>query len=166
MLTASSFRLRSNTAATHDSQPVLEMNNETDNVVYADSAFWGKPVAEKLPENVVNMIHERGTKVRPLSEEQQANNRRKSKVRCRIVHIFGLHGITVRSIGIERAAFNIGLTNLIYNLYAVSALLASKIAPTIWRAILEQFLEVPNNLSREGEWKMLWECSFVNDVRP
>ena len=109
------------TASTHDSQPMPEMINETDNVVYADSAYWGKPVAEKLPENVINMIHERGTKVRPLSEAQQANNRKKSKVRCRIEHIFGfmtnsMHGITVRSIGIERAAFNIGLSNLIYNL--------------------------------------------------
>ena len=109
------------TASTHDSQPMPEMINETDEVVYADSAYWGKPVAEKLPENVINMIHERGTKVRPLSEEQQANNRRKSKVRCRIEHIFGfmtnsMHGITVRTIGIDRATFNIGLLNLIYNL--------------------------------------------------
>lgn len=109
------------TASTHDSQPMPEMINETDNVVYADSAYWGKPVAEKLPENVINMIHERGTKKKPLSEEQRANNRKKSTVRCRIEHIFGfmtnsMHGITVRSIGIERAAFNIGLLNLIYNL--------------------------------------------------
>ena len=109
------------TASTHDSQPMPEMINETDSVVYADSAYWGKPVAEKLPQNVINMIHERGTKVRPLSEEQQANNRKKSTVRCRVEHIFGfmtnsMHGITVRSIGIERAAFNIGLSNLIYNL--------------------------------------------------
>ena len=109
------------TASTHDSQPMPDMNNLTDNVVNADSAYWGKPVAEKLPENVISMIHERGTKVRPLSEAQQANNRKKTKVRCRIEHIFGfmtnsMHGITVRSIGIERAAFNIGLSNLIYNL--------------------------------------------------
>lgn len=109
------------TAATHDSQPMPKMINETDNAVYADSAYWGKPVAEKLPKNVINMIHERGTKVRPLSEDQQANNRRKTKVRCRIEHIFGfmtnsMHGLTIRSIGIERAAFNIGLSNLIYNL--------------------------------------------------
>lgn len=109
------------TASTHDSQPMPEMINETDNVVYADSAYWGKPVAEKLPENVINMIHERGTKKKPLSEEQRANNRKKSTVRCRIEHIFGfmtnsMHGITVRTIGIDRATFNIGLLNLIYNL--------------------------------------------------
>lgn len=109
------------TASTHDSQPMPEMINKNDEVVYADSAYWGKPVAEKLPKNVINMIHERGTKKKPLSEEQRANNRKKSTVRCRIEHIFGfmtnsMHGITVRTIGIERATFNIGLLNLIYNL--------------------------------------------------
>lgn len=109
------------TASTHDSQPMPGMINRKDNVVYADSAYWGKVVAGKLPGNVINMIHERGTKVQPLTEEQRENNRKKSKVRCRIEHIFGfmtnsMHGITVRSIGIERAAFNIGLSNLIYNL--------------------------------------------------
>ena len=109
------------TASTHDSQPMPEMINSKDNVIYADSAYWGKVVAGKLPKDVINMIHERGTKVRPLTEEQRKNNKKKSKVRCRIEHIFGfmtnsMHGITVRSIGIERAAFNIGLSNLIYNL--------------------------------------------------
>ena len=109
------------TASTHDSQPMPEMINSDDKVVYADSAYWGKVVAEKLPENVINMIHERGTKVRPLSEEQRANNKKKSKIRCRVEHIFGfmtqsMHGLTVRSVGIERAKFNIGLSNLIYNL--------------------------------------------------
>ena len=78
-------------------------------------------IIEKLPENVMNMIHERRTKAKPLTEEQRSNNNKKSKIRCRIEHIFGfmtnsMRGITVRSIGIERAAFNIGLINLIYNL--------------------------------------------------
>ena len=87
----------------------------------ADSAYWGKTVAEALPEGVKNCIHERGTKNKPLTEEQRANNNAKSKVRCRVEHIFGfmtqsMHGITVRSIGIKRAEFNIGLSNLIYNL--------------------------------------------------
>ena len=109
------------TASTHDSQPMPDMIDSSDKVVYADSAYWGKIVSEKLPENVVNMIHERGTKAKPLTEEQRRKNNKKSRIRCRIEHIFGfmtnsMRGITVRSIGIERAAFNIGLINLIYNL--------------------------------------------------
>ena len=50
-----------------------------------------------------------------------------SKIRCRIEHVFAymtmsMHGLSVRSIGIERAAFNIGLTNLVYNLCRYSFL--------------------------------------------
>lgn len=109
------------TASTHDSQPMPAMIDQTDKVIYADSAYWGQPVAEALPPHVENQIHERGTKKNPLNEEQKANNKRKSKIRCRVEHIFGfmtqsMHGLTVRSIGLERAKFNIGLLNLIYNL--------------------------------------------------
>ena len=108
-------------ANVHDSQPMSAMINEKDKAVYADSAYWGSVVAEALPDTVENHIHERGTKKQPLTEEQKASNRIKSKTRCRIEHIFGfmtssMHGITVRSVGLARAEFNIGLTNLIYNL--------------------------------------------------
>jgi hypothetical protein len=59
------------------------------------------------------------------------NNRRKSKIRCRIEHVFAymtmsMHGLTVRSMGIERAVFNIGLTNLAYNLCRYSFLSQKK----------------------------------------
>ena len=59
------------------------------------------------------------------------NNRRKSKIRCRIEHVFAymtmsMHGLTVRSMGIERAVFNIGLTNLVYNLCHYSFLSQKK----------------------------------------
>jgi len=107
-------------ANVHDSQPMPAMINGKDKAIYADSAYWGSVVAEALPENVENHIHERGTKKQPLTEEQKASNRVKSKTRCRIEHIFGfmtssMHGITVRCVGLARAEFNIGLTNLIYN---------------------------------------------------
>ena len=56
-----------------------------------------------------------------LTDEQKANNKEKSKVRVRIEHIFGfmtmsMHGITLRSIGKQRADFNIGFSNLVYNI--------------------------------------------------
>ena len=70
--------------------------------------------------NCRNEICEKAQKGHPLTEEQKENNRRKSKIRCRIEHIFGfmtnsMHQITIRSIGITRAWFQIGLTNLVYN---------------------------------------------------
>lgn len=109
-------------AKVHDSQAIPELIDEKDQVLYADSAYWGKPVAEALPETVKNEITERSTKQKPLTEEQKENNNRKAKIRCRVEHVFGfmttvMHGMELRSIGIQRADFNIGFTNLIYNMF-------------------------------------------------
>ena len=108
-------------ASVHDSQVLIELMDEKDQALYADSAYSGRPIAARLPKEIENRIHEKGYRNRPLSEEQKAENKKKSRIRARIEHVFGymtgsLHGITVRSIGIARAKFNIGLTNLIYNL--------------------------------------------------
>lgn len=108
-------------AKVHDSQAIPALIDERDNVLYGDSAYWGIPVASALPKNVKNEISERGTKYKAMTEEQVANNKRKSKTRCRVEHVFGfiknsMHGSTLRSIGMKRAEFNIGLTNLIYNI--------------------------------------------------
>jgi len=110
-------------ANVHDSKEFVDFFSEQDEAAYADSAYVGK----KLPKHVRNEICEKGYRNKPLTEEQKENNRRKSKIRCRIERAFAfmtmsMHGLTVRSIGIERAAFNIGLTNLVYNLCRYSFL--------------------------------------------
>ena len=119
---------RVTTASVHDSQMLSALIDENVRVIYADSAYWGKPVEMSLPETVENRIHIRGTKEQALNEEQKEENRQKSKVRCRVEHIFGfiagrMHGSSLRSIGIKRAEFNIGLTNLIYNIYRYETLM-------------------------------------------
>ena len=113
-------------ASVHDSQVFIGLIDENDKVLYADSAYSGNPIAEQLPQGIENQIHEKGYRNKPLSEEQKAENKKKSRTRSRIEHVFGymsgtMRGITVRSIGISRAKFNIGLTNLVYNLcrYAI-----------------------------------------------
>lgn len=118
-------------AAVHDSNEFVDFIDETDKVVYADSAYAGREISEKLPENIENLIHEKGYRNRPLNDEQKANNRKKSKIRARIEHVYGfmtgsMKGITVRSIGQHRAGFNIGLTNLVYNLCRYSILQLQK----------------------------------------
>ena len=107
-------------ASLHDSNRCIDFLDEKDEALYADSAYSGASIEEQLPENCENCICEKGYRGHPLTEEQKENNGKKSKVRCRIEHIFGfmtgaMHGITIRNIGITRAWFNIGLTNLIYN---------------------------------------------------
>ncbi len=119
-------------AATHDSNKFVDFIDETDKVVYADSAYAGVAIAEKLPENVKNSIHEKGYRNRPLTDEQKESNRNKSKIRARIEHVYGfmtssMKGLNVRCRGLQRAGFNIGLTNLVYNLCRYSFLQRQRI---------------------------------------
>lgn len=108
-------------AAMHDSQRCTDLLESTDKVVYADSAYSSEEIANNLPEGCENQICEKGQRNHPLTEEQKKLNRQKSKIRCRIEHIFGfmtgsINGISIRSIGLTRAWFNIGLMNLVYNI--------------------------------------------------
>lgn len=112
-------------ASVHDSNVFLGFITNEDINVYADSAY--AHLATKLPEGVTAHICEKGSRGAALTDTQKQSNRMKSKVRCRIEHVFGfmtgsMHGITVRSIGKKRADFNIGLTNLVYNLCRYSIL--------------------------------------------
>ena len=104
----------------HDSQALKGLIDE-DKVLYADSAYSGKELLESLPENVKCEVHEKGAKGHPLTAEQKESNRVKSKTRVRVEHVFGfmtnsMGGITLRSIGMLRAEFHIGIRNLVYNL--------------------------------------------------
>lgn len=108
-------------ASLHDSQICTELLDDDDEVIYADSAYSSAEIAENLPENCKNEICEKGYRGNPLTEEQKKENNRKSKVRCRIEHIFGfmtnsMKGITLRCIGFKRAWTQIGLLNLVYNM--------------------------------------------------
>lgn len=56
-----------------------------------------------------------------VNEEQKENNRVKSKTRCRIEHVCGfmeqsMKGLFFRGVGMVRATFYIGFTNLVYNM--------------------------------------------------
>lgn len=107
-------------AAVHDGKICEYLLDEYDEILYADSAYGGVSIAEKIPENCENQICEKGYRNNPLTPEQKESNRQKSKIRCRIEHIFGfmtrsMNGIHIRSVGITRAWFNIGLMNLVYN---------------------------------------------------
>jgi len=110
-------------ASVHDSQVVDDLLDEQDKgqCLYADSAYVGQEATlEKY--KVVNKIHEKGYKNRPLTEEQKKNNIEKSKTRVRVEHIFGfmensMGSMFFRKIGIKRANARIGLMNLTYNMF-------------------------------------------------
>jgi IS5 family transposase len=120
-------------ASVHDSNETDKLLNENDKgePFYADSAYSGAPQEAIIKEKgMVNQVCEKGAKNRPLTEEQIANNREKSRIRCRVEHIFGfmemsMNGMYIYNIGIKRATAVIGLMNLTYNMFRKIQLVAS-----------------------------------------
>lgn len=111
-------------ASVHDSQPVEALLTEKDEgqPFYADSAYTGEE-QEKVykKKKVINRVNEKGYRNKPLTDEQKAGNREKSKTRARVEHIFGfvensMNGSFLRTIGIARAKAKIGMMNLTYNI--------------------------------------------------
>jgi IS5 family transposase len=121
-------------AAVHDSQVFEEMFSEEDKVMYADSAYVGREMHERIaeahPECEVQ-VNEKGSRGHALTEEQKEKNREKSKTRARVEHVFGhmtyvMCGMTIRTIGQERAWLQIGMKNLAYNIQRYLYLKQSK----------------------------------------
>lgn len=111
-------------ASVHDSQALETLLIEKDKgqPLYGDSAYTGDDQEASISKaEMINKVHEKGYKNKPLTEEQKQSNRNKSKYRARVEHIFGfvqtsMKGTSIRSIGIARARVVIGLTNLTYNI--------------------------------------------------
>jgi transposase, IS5 family len=111
-------------AAVHDSQKlddVLDLSN-TGKEVWADSAYRSSATEARLQEKgLQSRIYRRAARNRPLSERQASANTTRSRVRARVEHVFGhqqssMGGKIVRTIGIARARFKIGMMNLGYNI--------------------------------------------------
>lgn len=111
-------------ASVHDSQAMEQLLTEKDEgqPLYADSAYTGEDQETVYKKKkVINKINEKGYRNKPLTEEQKANNKEKSRTRARVEHLFGfvetsMHGSIVRTIGIARAKAKIGMMNLTYNI--------------------------------------------------
>ena len=111
-------------ASVHDSQKLdgLLNNANTSQDVYADSAYRSAETEAKLnARGFRSRIHSRASRNHRLSDAQVEANRKKSKVRVRIEHVFGAQenapgGRIIRTIGAVRARAKIGLQNLVYNL--------------------------------------------------
>lgn len=111
-------------ASVHDSQPLEDLLNkkDKDQPLYADSAYTGEEQEKAIEKaGMINRVHEKGYKNRPLTKKQMKSNRKKSKFRARVEHVFGFMEISMKkmyihSIGKTRAEGIIGLMNLTYNL--------------------------------------------------
>ena len=112
-------------ASVHDSQPLDTLLDKKDEGqdLNADSAYTGDDQEKTIAKyKMNNKVNEKGYRNNPLTEEQKASNKEKSRIRARVEHVFGfmeqsMNGLFLKSIGIVRATGIIGLINLTYNLF-------------------------------------------------
>jgi len=111
-------------ASVHDSQAlgsVLDPDNGGEEI-WSDSAYRNENVEAGLDAlGHLSQIHERAYRNHPLTEEQTASNREKSKTQAKVEHVSGawvmtMGGKLVRVIGLEAVRAQLGLKNLVYNL--------------------------------------------------
>jgi IS5 family transposase len=77
-------------AEVHDSQKLKDLVEPAkDRRLYGDSAYTGEEVQACIPEGVLNRIHEKGYRNKPLTKTQKRNNTAKSRIRSRVEHVFG-----------------------------------------------------------------------------
>ena len=124
-------KYRTTSAEVHDSQELENLiEKKKDKMLYGDSAYTGKEVQSCIPKTIQNRIHEKGYRNNPLTKTQERNNTAKSRIRVRVEHVFAtmnhFGGIFIRTIGIKKAEFQIGLMNLTYNLTRYTYLMGAK----------------------------------------
>jgi IS5 family transposase len=111
-------------AEVHDSRVLFNLlgkSRKKNEPVWGDSAYRSEENEIQLKDlGFTSKIHEKGYRNKPLTEKQKARNRKKSKTRARVEHIFGsiywLKGNYLRCIGITRITEAVGMINLAYNM--------------------------------------------------
>jgi len=120
-------------ANVHDTQCMVELIDKNDKEVWMDSAYIGAEHEEEIRvtnPDIILHINEKGTKNQPLTEEQKADNREKSKTRARVEHVNAqmtiCGGLYIRCIGKWRAETAIFLKNMAYNISRYAYLATKK----------------------------------------
>lgn len=117
---------KATTANIHDSEVIdklLSNKEDSGQPVHADSAYRSEAIEQICrSKNIESCIHEKGYRGNPLTIRQQQRNRKKSKIRARVEHIFGFMTNSMNEMylhyrNFERNQAAIGLMNLTYNLF-------------------------------------------------
>ena len=96
-------------------------NKEREKILWLQVYIGSKIDMMLRDKGIIPQINERSFRGKLLTEEQRERNRIKSKIHCRVEHVFGfiknsMRRFYIRSVGYIRAKGNIGLINLVYNL--------------------------------------------------
>ncbi len=122
-------------ASVHDSQAFGQLLDKKNSGrgVWADSAYRSDQIEASIKGNYQSHIHHKGYRGHPLSPAKQRVNKKRSKTRARVEHIFGFQTVSmggklIRCVGLTRASHKIGMRNLVYNMCRYTQLLRLKTA--------------------------------------
>lgn len=114
-------------ASVHDSQPLSQLLHGAETRVWGDSAYIGqKGVINKAAPNARDFTNRRGTRSHALTDDERLTNQRKSRVRAKVEHAFGIikriFGFSkVRYRGMMKNANRFFVTCALANLFMVRA---------------------------------------------
>lgn len=117
--------VRTTTAKVHDSQVFTELTHGEETVIAGDSAYANQMLKVGCRQGgLIYLIHDKGTKLKPLSPRQRHRNRRKSSLRSKVEFPFRivkrLWGYaTVRYRGLAKNTSRLFLLFALSNLYQV-----------------------------------------------
>jgi IS5 family transposase len=109
-------------ASVHDSQTFTELVDSSDERVLADSAYHSEEREEYVLKDcdAEEFLMRKGQRKAPLSKKEGQRNKRISKIRVRVEHVFGrmsqMGADYCRTIGLKRAKQHNSLCNLTYNM--------------------------------------------------
>ena len=112
-------------ASVHDSQILDNLLDEkdTEEDFYGDSAYRGQKQQDIISQKeMIDKTCKKGYKNSPLTDQEKAINKEKSRIRSRVEHVFGfmegsMNGMNLYAIGIKRVEGIVGLMNLTYNMF-------------------------------------------------
>lgn len=102
---------------------LLDKREDSGQPLYGDAAYSSKELeALYLEKGIISKVNQQGYRNKKITPAQQKENRKKSKIRCRVEHIFGfmensMNGIFLKYRSLVRNAVGIGMMNLTYNLF-------------------------------------------------
>lgn len=114
------------TANIHDSEVIVELldkKEDSGQPLHADGAYRSEDIEQAcIKKGIQSCIHEKGYRNHPLSKRQQQRNRKKSRIRARVEHIFAFMTNSMNQMYLHyrnavRNMAAIGLMNLTYNLF-------------------------------------------------
>ncbi len=125
------------TASVHDGTVVWDLLTQEDKgqELDADKAYDNAHTKQGVRlAKMKYRVLKQARRNKPLTERDKQYNTSRSRVRARVEHVFGamdkqLGGLQLRCIGLSRATFQVGLTNLCYNFLRTLNLLTNH--PTV-----------------------------------